>query len=239
MKKFTVFLCTLMLLIGGIAAQANATAFYYADIKSALLFEADGVLDFTLLDPTFAPTVSSEGNSEAFAVDPFADLGTLPNGVVAAAQVSGYAVGGGSEASSSALNLAPFTLSNTTGDDISVNFTLLYSWQIFGDVDHLLESASAGVILSLFLDGAPLPVLTEEATAPPDFNLHSGDDQNWNVAEPLGPFVIQDGTTWNITLGVLAHGNAVGVPEPATMLLVGSGLVGLAGLGRKRFFKKP
>lgn len=43
---------------------------------------------------------------------------------------------------------------------------------------------------------------------------------------------------WLFVSEVEFYGSQTAVPEPATMLLLGSGLIGLAGYGRKKFFKK-
>jgi hypothetical protein len=55
-----------------------------------------------------------------------------------------------------------------------------------------------------------------------------------------------EGWDWNDVRNIQGDGGTIGyiaestnpVPEPATMLLLGSGLIGLAGYGRKKFFKK-
>ena len=54
---------------------------------------------------------------------------------------------------------------------------------------------------------------------------------NVEINSWFGDFMVDSST-------LVANGDQNPVPEPATMLLLGSGLIGLAGLGRKKFFKK-
>lgn len=107
-----------------------------------------------------------------------------------------------------------------------------------------------------YISGDPLYLLVKDGVG---INIYP----NWYIFDLLDLRSVaydDDGTTgtyasydWNGTdtifldgfwpsYGAISHvsiyGDGVPIPEPATMLLLGSGLIGLAGLGRKKFFKR-
>ena len=102
------------------------------------------------------------------------------------------------------------------------------------DVDYLEGSGDYVTWTQYFdFDPAAAEIVSGELT------LYLGDDEFgiWNLSRPCsysgyGPFPVS-----GLTLQVPGP-NPAPVPEPATVMLVGTGLLGMIAFGRKRFNKK-
>jgi hypothetical protein len=107
------------------------------------------------------------------------------------------------------------------------------------------DSGNGPLIVVLDVDGlyfdweSNIPVCAVIVKGGPNANVY----QYWTYQTP----VLEDsglhapdngGTPYGLSHVDFCYGDTTPVPEPATMLLLGSGLIGLGALGRKKFFKK-
>jgi hypothetical protein len=117
------------------------------------------------------------------------------------------------------------------GEFILTTATVLGSWIDISDANATFAYAISGMDTDYFL--IKTGNVTKDANR--DFLFQNIGDLSWAVIN-LNEMGFKKIENINGVSHIDTYGNAP-VPEPATMLLLGSGLVGLAGFGRKKFKK--
>jgi hypothetical protein len=146
---------------------------------------------------------------------------------------------------------APYVNDGTTSTDgtkWSLAFSLNDRWSNTGGTGSLYAVNDNILLAENFMSGGTYRNKQEVAIDPKDLtSLAAG---SWTVAEGKITFTIpyvdafkgwsDIAIHWAMTCGndVIEGSVPAPVPEPATMLLLGTGLIGLAGLGRKKMTKK-
>jgi hypothetical protein len=257
MRKFSVFLLAGFLVLAGFLSPQTSKAQTVVDLELLLLVDVSGSITEDEYNLQKTGYINAFDNSDIHDA-----IEALDNGIaVAYAEWSGASqqallvdwtfLGTGSDSEDFAddifLTDRAFTgSSNRTAPGSAINWASPSGIDLFdndfegpnvidisgdgtqNDGDNTFDAATAANAAGIQING--LPIGSESL-------------QNWylnNIVTPGGGFLVAASSFDDFESAVLEklQKEIAGVPEPATLLLLGSGLIGLAGYGRKKFLKK-